>query len=81
MGGLCLNENKAKMLTEAHFWNTTQVEFPIRQRHIDVLKTSSAYTAPNRPQNSGNSLHVPHKHYYIETDLLLSENIKGQDIS
>lgn len=72
MGGLCLNENKAKMLTEAHFWNTTQVEFPIRQRHIDVLKTSSAYTAPNT---------APHKHYYIETDLLLSENIKGQDIS
>ena len=56
----CLNENKAKLLTAAHFCSAAQVEFPIRERcagtvyqrpaapmHLSVV-LQHAQTSPTR---------------------------------
>lgn len=38
------NENKAKLLTVADFCTARQVEFPIIEYYIGVLKTCGAYS-------------------------------------
>lgn len=43
---VCLNENKAKLLTVAHFCSTAQVEFPIRESYAGTI-----YQRPAAPMH------------------------------
>lgn len=43
---MCLNGNKAKLLTEADFCSAAQVEFPIREKYADTV-----YQRPAAPMH------------------------------
>lgn len=56
---MCLNENKAKLLTVADFCSAAQVEFPIRERYAcTVYRRPAAPMHPSLVLQDAQTLHI-----------------------